>query len=128
MARHLKEYVAWQVCKFYSNTTTFECIVECEEQEKDHEFCVYTLKKFKTVKDGRLLSIINYQHFKILVEAYKTAHSEKNKNTSQTAVGKVWKKLKADFPAADDLEEVVRRQTSEWKTLSFTKRSKMTDF
>ena len=37
----------------------------------------------------------------------------------------VWKKI---FPAADELEKVVRRQANEWKTLSFTKKSKMTDF
>ena len=43
------------------------------------------LKKFKAVKDGG-------------------AHSEKKKNTSQTAVGNVWEKMKADFLAADELE------------------------
>ena len=39
--------------------------------------------------------------------------------------------MKAYFPAADELEEVVRRQTNKWKTFkkkSFTKKSKMTDF
>ena len=71
---------------------------------------------------------VNYQHIKNLVEAYERAHSEKNKNTSQIAIGKVWNKMKAYFPAADELEEVVRRQANEWKTLSFTKKSKMTDF
>ena len=30
--------------------------------------------------------------------------------------------MKADFPAANELEEVVRRQANEWKTLSFTKK------
>ena len=50
--------------------------------------------------------------------AYKRAHLE---NAAQTAVRKVWKKMKADFPAADELENV-------WETLSFTKKSKMTDF
>ena len=59
---------------------------------------------------------VNYQHFKNLVEACERAHSEKNKNTSQTAVGNVWKKTKADFPAADELQEVVRRQANKWKT------------
>ena len=47
---------------------------------------------------------VNYQHFKTIVEAYEKAHPEKNKNTGQTAVGKVWKKMKADFPAADELD------------------------
>ena len=50
---------------------------------------------------------VNYQHFKNLVEAYERAHSEKNKNTFETAVGKVWKKMKADFPAVDELEEKI---------------------
>ena len=36
--------------------------------------------------------------------------------------------MKADFFAADELEEVVRWQANEWKTLSLTKKSKMTDF
>ena len=80
------------------------------------------MKKFKAVKDGK------YQHFNNLVEAYERANSEKNKNTSQTAVRKFWKKIKADFLAADEQEEVVRRQANKWKTPSFTKRSKMTDF
>ena len=71
---------------------------------------------------------VNYQHFNNLVEAYERANSEKNKNTSQTAVGEVWKKIKADFLAADEPEEIVRRQANKWKTLSFTKRSKITDF
>lgn len=43
-------------------------------------------------------------------------------NTSQTGVVKVWKKIKADFPEADELEEVVRTQANEWKILSFTKK------
>ena len=49
-------------------------------------------------------------------------------NNPQTVVGKVWKKMKADFPVANELEEEVRRQANEWKTLSFTKKSKMNDF
>ena len=71
---------------------------------------------------------VNYQHFKNLVGVYERAHSEKSKNTSQTAVGKVGKKMKADFPVADELEKVMSRQANEWKTLSFTKKSEMTDF
>ena len=49
-------------------------------------------------------------------------------NNPQTVVGKVWKKMEADFPVANELEEEVRRQANEWKTLSFTKKSKMNDF
>ena len=60
--------------------------------------------------------------------AYERAHPEKNKNTAQTAVGKVWKKMKVDFPAVDELEEEVKGQANKWETLSFTKKSKMTDF
>ena len=51
-----------------------------------------------------------------------------NKNASQFVVGKVWKKMRAGFPTANELEEVARRQAKEWKTLSFTKKSKITDF
>ena len=51
---------------------------------------------------------INYQHFKTLVETYDRADPEKNENTAQTAVGKVWKKVKADFLAVDELEDKVR--------------------
>ena len=66
---------------------------------------------------------INYEHFKNVVEAYERAHLEKNKNRSRTAVRKVWKKMKADFFAAHELEEVVRRtQANKWKTLSFAKK------
>ena len=71
---------------------------------------------------------VNYQHFENLVEAYERAHSEKKKNISKTAVGNVWKKMNADFPAAAQLEEVVRGQAKESKILSFTNKSKMTDF
>ena len=53
------------------------------------------------------LSIIN------LVEAYERVHSDNYKNTSQTVVGQVWKKMNVDFPTADELEEVVRRPASE---------------
>ena len=71
---------------------------------------------------------VNYQHFRNLVEACERVHSEENQNASQTAVEKVWKKMKADFHAVDELEEVVRRQANEWKTLQFTQKSKMTNF
>ena len=69
-----------------------------------------------------------YQYFKVLLEACERDHPEKNKNTAQTAVGKVWKNMKADFPVADEPKEEVRRQANKWKTLSFTKKYKMTDF
>ena len=74
-----------------------------------------------------MVDSVNTSILKNLVEAYERAHSEKNKNTSQTAVGKVWKKIKSDFPEAHELEEVVRRHANEWKTLSFTKKSKVID-
>ena len=60
---------------------------------------------------------VNYQHFGNLVEACERVHLEENKNASQTTIEKVWKKMKADFHAVDELEEVVRRQANEWKTL-----------
>ena len=65
---------------------------------------------------------VNYHHFKTLVGAYKTAHPVKNKNVAQTAVGKVWKKMKTDFLVADELEEEAKRQANEWETLSCTKK------
>ena len=36
--------------------------------------------------------------------------------------------MKEDFPAADEIEEVVRRQSNKRKTLSCTKKFKMTYF
>ena len=53
---------------------------------------------------------VNYQHFKTLVGTHKRAHLE---NAAQTAVGKVWRKMKADFPAADELEEEMKSQANE---------------
>ena len=50
------------------------------------------------------------------MEADEITHPEKKNNTAETAVGKVWKKMKADFPEAYELQEEVRRQESEWKT------------
>ena len=52
---------------------------------------------------------VNYQHFKTLMEAYERAHPEKNNSNVQTVIGKVWKKMEADFPPVDELEEEVRR-------------------
>ena len=54
-------------------------------------------------------SSVNYQHFKTLLETYERVRPEKNKNTAQTIIGKVWKKMKTDFLAAVELEEEVRR-------------------
>ena len=68
----------------------------------NHEFCVYTLMKFKTVNDDRLCQLPSVnQHLKTFMEAYKRVHPEKNKNVTQTIIGKEWKKRKEDFPAAD---------------------------
>ena len=39
------------------------------------------------------------------METYKRGNPENKNTTAQTAVGKVWKKMMADFPAADELEE-----------------------
>ena len=56
---------------------------------------------WRNSKQGRKADFFGYQHFKILVGTYERAHLEKNKSTAQTAVGKVWKEMKADFSAAD---------------------------
>ena len=53
---------------------------------------------------------VNCQNFRTLVEAFERIHAEKNKNTAHNAEGKVCKKMKADFPAANELGERVRRQ------------------
>ena len=45
----------------------------------------------------------NYQFLRNLVEAYERNYSKKSKNTSQTAIGKVWEKMREDFPATDEL-------------------------
>ena len=45
------------------------------------------------------------------MEAYERANPEKNKNTTLTAVGQVWKKIKVDFLAADELKEKVNEKT-----------------
>ena len=39
------------------------------------------------------------------METCKRGNPENEKTTAQTALGKVWKKMMADFPAADELEE-----------------------
>ena len=76
-------------------------------------FCLY----FKEIQSSeRWKTFPNYQHFKTLLRAYKRAHLEKNKSAAQTAVRKIWKKMKPDFPAVDELEEEVKRQANEWET------------
>ena len=49
------------------------------------------------------------------MEAYERARLEKNKNTTQTAVRIVWKKMKANFLTANDLGQELRRQANEGK-------------
>ena len=61
-------------------------------------------------------------------ETWKRTHPQKNENIAKTVLGKVWKKMKADFSATDELKEDVRRQANESKILSLTKKSKMTQF
>ena len=34
----------------------------------------------------------NYLHFQTLLKAYEKAYSDKDKNTAQVTVGKLWKK------------------------------------
>ena len=75
-------------------------------------------KEIQSSERWQTLSIISilktyWEHTKELIQ---------QQNTSQTALVKVWKKIKADFPEADELEEVVRTQANEWKILSFTKK------
>ena len=62
----------------------------------------------------------------IQVEAYKRAYPEKDNNASQIDVGKVWKKMKVDFPAANKLEEEVRSKRME--NLVIYKKSKINDY
>ena len=45
--------------------------------------------KFKTVNDDRLCQLPSVnQHLKTFMEAYKRVHVEKNKNVTQTIIGK----------------------------------------
>ena len=71
---------------------------------------------------------VNYQHFKTLLNAYKKAYPEKNENACQNDVAKIWKNMKKDYPSFDELRKEVDRKANEWKELSITKKSKMTDF
>ena len=58
------------------------------------------------------------------MNAYEKVYPEKNKNACQNAVAEIWKNLKKD----DELRKEVDRKVNEWKELSITKKSKMTDF
>ena len=49
------------------------------------------------------------------MEAYERARLEKNKNTTQTAVRIVWKKMKANFLTANELGKELRRQANKKK-------------
>ena len=71
---------------------------------------------------------VNYQHFKTLLNAYEKAYPEKNKNACQNTVAEVWKNMKKDYPSFDELRKEVDHKSNEWKELSITKKSKMTDF
>ena len=71
---------------------------------------------------------VNYQHFKTLLNVYEKAYPEKNKNACQNAVAEIWKNMKKDYPSFDELRKEVDRKANEWKELSITKKSKMTDF
>ena len=71
---------------------------------------------------------VNYQHFKTLLNVYKRAYPEKNKNACQNAVAEVWKNTKKYYPSSDELRKEVDRKANESKELSITKKPKMTDF
>ena len=71
---------------------------------------------------------VNYQHFKTLLNACEKAYPEKRKNTCQNAVAEIWKNMEKDCPSSDELRKEVDPKANEWKELSITKKSKMTDF
>ena len=59
----------------------------------------------------------------------RKAYPEKNKNACQNAVAEIWKNMKKkDYPSSDELRKEVDGKANEWKELSSTKKSKMTDF
>ena len=70
---------------------------------------------------------VNYQHFKTLLNACEKAYPEKSKNACQNAVAEIWKNMKKEYPSSDVRKEIDRK-ANEWKKLSITKKSKMTDF
>ena len=73
----------------------------------NNEFCVSTWKQ-STITDS-----IKYQHLKTFVETYERAHLKKNKNAVQTTIEKVWRKMKEDFTAGNEIEKEVRRQAND---------------
>ena len=80
------------------------------------------------ITGDKMANSVNYQHFKTLLNAYEKAYLEKNKNACQNAVAEIWKNMKKDYPSFDELRKEVDRKANEWKELSITKKSKMTDF
>ena len=59
----------------------------------------------------------------------RKAYPEKNKNACQNAVAEIWKNMKKkDYPSSDELRKEVDGKANEWKELSSTKKSKMTNF
>ena len=67
---------------------------------------------------------VNYQYFQTLLQAFENTYPEKDKNTAQVTVAKIWKKMKMDFSTANELDAEVKRQSNKWETLSFTKKTK----
>ena len=80
------------------------------------------------ITGDKMANSVNYQHFKTLLNVYEKAYPEKNKNACQNAVAEIWKNMKKDYPSFDELRKEVDRKANEWKELSITKKSRMTDF
>ena len=51
---------------------------------------------------------VKYQHFQTLLQAFENAHTEKDKNTAQVTVTKIWKKMKMDFSTGNELDSCDR--------------------
>ena len=47
----------------------------------------------------------NHQHFKTLLNVYKKAYLEKNKNACQNPVAEIGKNMKKDYPLSDELRK-----------------------
>ena len=62
------------------------------------------------------------------MNAYEKTYLEKNKNACQNAVAEILKNMAKDCPSSDELRKEVDGKANEWKELSSTKKSKMTDF
>ena len=78
--------------------------------------------------EDKMGNCVNYQHFKTLLNAYKTVYPEKNRNACQNAVAEIQKNMKKDQPSSDELRKNVDRKADKWNELSITRNSKMTDF